>query len=174
MGIGDATPTGALQVAGDEVRIGDGDTGTVNYASGDGDLYVEDSLELDGIAYFSSTLLLEDSATEWILMNDDSTNDVEISFFTDTSNVVTIGIDDTDDNLHISASEDLETNQIMTFERSTQMVGIGTNDPSHELTVAGDINITDSNTMYYGAEGQQYYNGSCMIIKGPTSTLELC
>jgi hypothetical protein len=46
IGIGDSTPTGKLQVAGDEVRIGDG--GTVNYVTGDGDLYVEDTLEVDG------------------------------------------------------------------------------------------------------------------------------
>lgn len=45
VGIG-ITPTGRLQVAGDEVRIGD--AGTVNTASADGDLYVEDALEVDG------------------------------------------------------------------------------------------------------------------------------
>lgn len=46
VGIGDETPTGKLQVAGDEVRIGN--AGTVNDATGDGDLYVENTLEVDG------------------------------------------------------------------------------------------------------------------------------
>jgi len=46
VGIGTVTPDGKLQVTGDEVRIGD--SGTVNYATGDGDLYVEDTLEVDG------------------------------------------------------------------------------------------------------------------------------
>jgi hypothetical protein len=49
VGIGDATPTGKLQVVGDEVRIGN--AGTVNYASSDGDLYVERYLEVDSNFY---------------------------------------------------------------------------------------------------------------------------
>ena len=54
IGIGVSTPTGKLQVAGDEVRIGDG--GTVNYATGDGDLYVENTLEVDGNAEIGGTV----------------------------------------------------------------------------------------------------------------------
>ena len=46
VGIGDETPSGKLQVSGDEVRIGS--SGTVNNATGDGDLYVADTLEVDG------------------------------------------------------------------------------------------------------------------------------
>jgi hypothetical protein len=44
------------------------------------------------------------------------------------------------------------------------------------ISVGGSINLTTNNQkMYYGGgEGQQYYNGTCMIIKGPTSTLEIC
>lgn len=56
VGIGTAGPSGKLQVTGDEVRIGD--AGTLNYASGDGDLYVEDMLEVDGTAYFASEVNL--------------------------------------------------------------------------------------------------------------------
>src|SRR3990167_1358744 len=46
VGIGTAAPTGALQVTGDEMRIGD--LGTPAIATADGDLYVEDALEVDG------------------------------------------------------------------------------------------------------------------------------
>ena len=46
VGIGTNSPGGRLHVVGDEVRIGD--AGTSNYATGDGDLYVEDALEVDG------------------------------------------------------------------------------------------------------------------------------
>jgi hypothetical protein len=46
IGISTSTPAGKLQVVGDEVRIGD--AGTVNDATDDGDLYVEDTLEVDG------------------------------------------------------------------------------------------------------------------------------
>ena len=48
VGIG-IVPTGRLQVAGGRVRIGD--SGTANYATDDGDLYVEDALEVDGRLY---------------------------------------------------------------------------------------------------------------------------
>jgi len=54
LGIGASSPTGRLQVAGDEVRIGD--SGTVDYASADGDLYVEDDLEVDGDVIVSGYL----------------------------------------------------------------------------------------------------------------------
>ena len=54
-------------------------------------------------------------------------------------------------------------------------VGIGIETPTQKLTVKGEINITEDNDkMYYGTAGEQYSNGSCMIIKGPSSTLELC
>ncbi|VAX35113.1 hypothetical protein MNBD_UNCLBAC01-2106, partial [hydrothermal vent metagenome] len=49
VGIGISTPTGALQVVGDEMRIGVG--GTVNTATGAGDLYIQNDLEVDGILY---------------------------------------------------------------------------------------------------------------------------
>jgi len=42
------------------VRIGDG--GTVNYADGDGDLYVEDELEVDGNAVFDGLVTLRDGS----------------------------------------------------------------------------------------------------------------
>lgn len=46
VGIGISTPIAILQVAGDEVRIGD--AGVPATATGDGDLYVEGVLEVDG------------------------------------------------------------------------------------------------------------------------------
>jgi len=49
VGIGTTSPSSRLQVVGDEVRIGN--AGTINYATGDGDLYVEDDLEVDGTIY---------------------------------------------------------------------------------------------------------------------------
>ncbi|EKD99699.1 MAG: cell wall surface anchor family protein [uncultured bacterium] len=55
VGIGITSPTGKLQVVGDEVRIGD--AGTVDYATADGDLYVEDALEVDGNAYLATLFL---------------------------------------------------------------------------------------------------------------------
>ena len=50
VGIGTTSPSGKLDVRGDEVRIWDG-TATINYATGSGDLYVEDVLEVDDDIY---------------------------------------------------------------------------------------------------------------------------
>ena len=52
VGIGTISPASRLQVAGGAVQIGD--DGIINYATGDGDLYVEDSLEVDGNVNFMS------------------------------------------------------------------------------------------------------------------------
>jgi len=47
VGIGTASPTGKLDVRGDEVRIWSG-TGSVDFATDAGDLYVQDTAEVDG------------------------------------------------------------------------------------------------------------------------------
>lgn len=54
IGIGIINPTGKLQVVGDEVRVGD--SGSVDIATADGDLYVEDDLEVDGEIYAKTIL----------------------------------------------------------------------------------------------------------------------
>ncbi len=54
IGIGIVNPTGKLQVVGDEVRVGD--SGSVDIATADGDLFVEDDLEVDGEIYASTIL----------------------------------------------------------------------------------------------------------------------
>ncbi|MDZ7587167.1 MAG: hypothetical protein U0946_05385, partial [Patescibacteria group bacterium] len=53
VGIGTTNPQGKLQIVGDEVRIGD--AGTIGYATGDGELYVEADIEIDGAAYLTTT-----------------------------------------------------------------------------------------------------------------------
>lgn len=52
VGIGTTSPASKLDVRGDEVRVWSG-SGTVNHATGAGDLYVEDDLEVDSRAYAS-------------------------------------------------------------------------------------------------------------------------
>jgi len=69
VGIGTTTPTGKLQVEGDEVRIGN--AGTANYATADGDLYVEDALEVDGIAYVDDYVYV-DSQNEIAMIFEDN------------------------------------------------------------------------------------------------------
>jgi hypothetical protein len=48
VGIGTIVPNGSLDVRGNEVRIWSG-AGTINTALGQGDLYIEDDLEIDGL-----------------------------------------------------------------------------------------------------------------------------
>ena len=54
VGIGTTNPSGKLQITGDEVRIGS--AGTINFATGDGDMYVQDYLEVDGTINGTSIL----------------------------------------------------------------------------------------------------------------------
>ena len=96
VGIGTASPTAGLQVVGDEVRIGNG--GTVDIATGDGDLYVEDALEVDGVSTFEgigtffSTLSVQGSS---LTLGLSSTTDGTIIFENDT-NAFTTTLDVTD------------------------------------------------------------------------------
>ncbi|MCK4664405.1 MAG: tail fiber domain-containing protein, partial [Bacteroidales bacterium] len=57
VGIGTTSPIGKLDVQGDEVRIWDG-TATINYATGTGDLYVEDVLEVDDDIYVTDNVFV--------------------------------------------------------------------------------------------------------------------
>jgi len=54
VGVGMVNPAGKLQVAGGVVRIGT--AGTADVASGDGDLYVQDALEVDGDAQIAGAI----------------------------------------------------------------------------------------------------------------------
>ncbi|PJC01248.1 MAG: hypothetical protein CO073_03960, partial [Candidatus Komeilibacteria bacterium CG_4_9_14_0_8_um_filter_36_9] len=49
VGIGTTAPSGVLHVVGDETRFGSG--GTIDYADGNGDVYIQNDLEVDGILY---------------------------------------------------------------------------------------------------------------------------
>jgi len=58
-------------------------------------------------------------------------------------------------------------------------VGIGTSSPTHELNVVGNTNITTNLTVerivLENDEGHNIYdNSTCVIIKGDTSTLNIC
>ncbi|KKT37860.1 MAG: Cell wall surface anchor family protein [Candidatus Gottesmanbacteria bacterium GW2011_GWB1_44_11c] len=117
VGIGTTNPTGMLQVTGDEVRIGDG--GTADYASADGDLYVEDALEVDGTAYVgglyiagtqvtatASELNLIDGTTVTsggVMFGDGTkiTQDAANFFWDDTNNRVGIGTTGPSAGLHV-------------------------------------------------------------------------
>jgi hypothetical protein len=70
VGIGTASPGSQLHVAGGAVRVGSG--GTVNAAAGDGDLYVQDVLEVDGNVYVDTSVLVVDSVNDRVGIKTDS------------------------------------------------------------------------------------------------------
>ena|SRR3989344_5177143 len=49
------------------------------------------------------------------------------------------------------------------------MVGMGTNNPTQVLTAFGTFNMTRTD-----GNAQIYENATCTIIKGATSTMEIC
>ncbi|MBN3036313.1 MAG: hypothetical protein JW861_12075 [Bacteroidales bacterium] len=64
VGIGTSAPAGKLQVVGDEVRIGS--SAAVGFATGDGDIYVSNVLELDGNLYQSGTQRMQNGVIEYV------------------------------------------------------------------------------------------------------------
>lgn len=74
-----ATATSAnFQVVGDESRFGT--AGTVSYAAGDGDVYIQDALEVDGLAYFAGgTIHLENATSDLINWGSDGAADPSTS-----------------------------------------------------------------------------------------------
>ena len=64
VGIGTSNPWGKLQVTGNEVRIGD--AGTLDYATSDGDLYVEDVLEVDGTVNASGGMVIGANGSQFL------------------------------------------------------------------------------------------------------------
>jgi hypothetical protein len=61
VGIGAATPAGALQVGGAELRVGN--TGTPTLATGDGALFVAGKVEVDGEAHFDGQANFQTTST---------------------------------------------------------------------------------------------------------------
>jgi len=95
VGIGAVTPTAALHVIGDLVRIGTG--GSVSKATGDGDLFIAGLLECDtvsffyGNAHFMSDAFFEDTGR----LNFGSSNDSKLGWVTNqTPDTFVLGLSD--------------------------------------------------------------------------------
>ena len=134
VGIGTDTPGGKFQVTGDDVRIGDG---VPAEASGDGDLYVEDLLEVGGFMHVAGDGRIGDGASgvggtaeilefagqseSWYIGVQNETTPAESDFF--------IGKSQSEDGtLHIEQDGD---------------VGIGTRNPEGRLHVEGTLVVQD-------------------------------
>jgi len=134
VGIGTDTPGGKFQVTGDDVRIGDG---TPSEASGDGDLYVEDLLEVGGFLHVEGDGRIGDGASG-------SGGTAETLEFSAQSERWYVGVqneaaaEDSDFFIGLGRSED------GTFHiEQDGDVGIGTDSPEGRLHVEGMLVVED-------------------------------
>jgi hypothetical protein len=128
VGIGTSSPRGALQVAGDEVRIGSG--GTPAFATRDGCLYVEDVLEVDTSAIVHGDVGIGDGPS-----GQDGSGHLRISggretWYVGVQNEATVEASD----FFIGQSE--TEDGIFHIENGGR-VGIGTTAPEGKLHIAG-------------------------------------
>jgi len=65
------------------------------------------------------------------------------------------------------------TNTIQLHINDTQIQFLGINITTNNLTLSEGLNINQSKVITFGGM-QLYSNGSCGIMKGGTSTFELC
>ena len=138
VGIGDSTPAGRLQVVGDEVRIGVG--GTINYATGDGELYVQNDLEVDGTIYGNVSGTIDSGFTAGSVIFESGTGLAQdnANFFWDNgNNRLGIGINSPNVPLHIKCAAG--TNGIRLEEN-----GAGTESWSIGVDPSGNLQFIDS------------------------------
>lgn len=123
VGIGTESNTiyGKLDIRGDEVRIWDG-TASVDYASGEGDLFVEDVLEIDNDMYISNIIYHGGDTDTLLDFNTDniqiaSGNEVLVNIYEGTQDYVKLGD---------GGDVDINLNDDMFIEGSSGNTAIGT------------------------------------------------
>lgn len=157
VGIGTSSPLGVLQVVGDEVRIGN--SGIVDLATGDGDLYVEDLLEVDGTSRLSFlevtnhiTLLSQTSQLRFtnpqIVITGNEDNAGQLRFYTGgierirIANGVTQMFQLLDINADLDISGNFEVETGVLFVNSTSgNIGIGTSSPDALTHIQSAVSI---------------------------------
>jgi len=151
------------------VRVGD--AGSIGYADGDGDVYIEDELEVDGNAVVAN--LLDSDGTDFFdgtcsniqsVQSIDNQGDLTcqaISFPTEkqnlqqvttqgatTTDAVTIDSDGNEDTT-IGGGLAVDTNTLV-VDRTNDRVGIGTSGPTEVLTVNGAARFATPNDLDEG------------------------
>lgn len=152
VGIGTFSPTGALDVRRDEVRIWTG-TGTDSNAASAGELYVQGDLEVDGTLYGDGSGLTNLGASGW---TDGGAN----VYTTATTDNVGIGTTTPSTTLEIVRQSTRAPFMISTVAtgdgdifiiNSSGNVGIATINPSTNLEVGGSIGLSGTNDLKIGA-----------------------
>ena len=91
----------------------------------------------------AATLLFNSgSDTEFRIVTNDSTNDPKLTFYSSSTALWAVGIDDSEDNkFKINRGSSLSTLNVLTINTSSN-VGIGTTNPVNKLDVAGNISAS--------------------------------
>jgi len=139
LGIGTTNPIGKLDIRGDEVRIWDG-SASVAYATGPGDLYVEDVLEVDSDIYLDDRILHGGDSNTYIDFDSDRVmtyagNKLLIDAYEGAQDAVRIG--------GAVGDVDVYLNNDVFLEGSSHRMGIGTTSPLAKLHIKGG-NFPDS------------------------------
>ncbi|MFZ5425328.1 MAG: MerR family DNA-binding transcriptional regulator, partial [Patescibacteria group bacterium] len=161
IGIGTTNPTGALQATGDEVRIGD--AGTINFATADGDLYIEDALEVDGSTYLSTLYLAGAQVTSTA---------AEINLL-DGSTAVEGGL------VFGNGTYLTQDSANIFWDNSTKRLGIGTTGPQAALSVGATSefrvdsngNVTRINDVAYSFPASQAAGSSYVLSNDGSGNL---
>ena len=168
IGIGEATPQGKLQIAGDEVRIGD--AGIPNWAGSDGDLYIENTLEIDGAVRAGGDVIIDGQVNveDYSVVHDDfeigdaavgSDGDSEYLKIHALTEQWYLGVQNeaTAADSDFFIGKGIQEDGIFHIQNNGD-VGIGTDTPSGRLQVVGDeVRIGDGGTVDHATETGDLY-----------------
>ena len=130
-----------------------GDTGTINYADGSGDLYVEDELEVDGITHLNQSLFIE-SGANYIHIYDD----IETKY--GTGGDFSIGYDSGADELRAVIGNDVTTDTKVAWRvTSSTIVCIGDSGTIVRADGSGDLFVEDELEVL----GRAYVGGDIVL-----------
>ncbi|MDP8212913.1 MAG: hypothetical protein P9X22_06460, partial [Candidatus Zapsychrus exili] len=172
VGIGTSAPQAVLHVIGDEARYGDG--GTLNYASGDGDVYIENVLEVDGHIYGdlsgSVNLALMKGSVVFGDTDGSATEDNANLFWNDTDNYMGIGTAVPTGKLTVKSATDVEVARFLDESGNIVIIdedgrlGIGTTNPETLLQIkGGDVKIGTGSFDKAGLSDDLYVTGELEV-----------
>lgn len=102
-----------------------------------------------GGSILNGSVIVGGSAAAGNLKIESTGTDASLTIKRNSALVYSLGWDNTGADFVLSKSETLGTNNLIFIDGSTNDIGIGIDNPAHKLTVAGDINITESSALIF-------------------------